>query len=71
MKQEEERRGKEIDERMQQVDVVHAEHDRKFGAGHNGYNLPEELQRREDQQEKIHSIREQLEREKRKEQNLK
>jgi len=38
---------------------------------HNGYNLPEELQRREDRRDKIRSLREQLEREKRGEQHLK
>jgi len=47
MKQEEERLGKEIDELMRQAEVVDAEEDKEFGADHNGYNLPEELQRRE------------------------
>jgi hypothetical protein len=71
MKQEEERLEKEIDELMQQAEVVDAEEDKAFGAAHNGYNLPEELQRREDRLEKIRSLREQLEREKSEEQHLK
>jgi len=70
MKQEEERLGKEIDELMQQAEVVDAEEDEAFGADHNGYNLPEELQRREERLEKIRSLREELEREKREEQHL-
>jgi transposase len=71
MKQEEERLEKEIDELMQQAEVTDAEEDEAFGADHNGYNLPEELQRREERREKIRSLREQLEREKREEQHLK
>jgi transposase len=70
MKQEEERLGKEIDELMQQAEVMDAEEDEAFGAGNNGYNLPEELQRREERLEKIRSLREELEREKREEQHL-
>jgi transposase len=70
MKQEEERLGKEIDELMQQAEVVDMEEDKAFGADHNGYNLPEELQRREDRLEKIRLLREELEREKREEQHL-
>jgi transposase len=71
MKQEEERLEKEIDELMRQAEVVDAKEDKEFGADHNGYNLPEELQRRENRRDKIRSLREQLEREKREEQNLK
>jgi len=56
---------------MRQAEVVDAEEDREFGAVHNGYNLPEELQRREDRRDKIRSLREQLEREKRGEQHIK
>jgi len=70
MKQEEERLGKEIDELMQQAEVADAEEDEAFGADQNGYNLPEELQRREDRLAKIRSVREELEREKREEQHL-
>ncbi len=70
MKQEEERLGKEIDELMQQSEVADAEEDAAFGADNNGYNLPEELQRREDRLEKISSLRGELEREKREEQHL-
>jgi hypothetical protein len=47
MKQEEEKLGKEIYELMRQAEVMDAEEDIKFGAAPNGYNLPEELQRRE------------------------
>jgi hypothetical protein len=71
MKQEEERLGKEIDELMRQAEVADAAEDMEFGVDHNGYNLPEELQRREGRRDKIRSLREQLEREKREEQNLK
>jgi hypothetical protein len=71
MKQEEERLGKEIYELMRQAEVADAEEDKEFGVDHNGYNLPEELRRREDQQSKIRALREQLEREKIEEQNLK
>jgi len=71
MKQEEERLVKEIDELMQRAEMVDAEEDEAFGTDHNGYNLPEELQRREDRLAKIRSIREQLEREKWEEQHLK
>jgi hypothetical protein len=58
MKQEEERLGKEIDELMQQAEVVDAEEDEASGADHNGYNLPEQLQEREERLEKICSLRE-------------
>jgi transposase len=71
MKQEEERLEREIDELMLQAEVVDAEEDEAFGKDNNGYNLPEELQRREERLEKIRSIREELEREKREEQRLK
>ena len=70
MKQEEERLEREIDELMRQADVADAEEDEAFGADNNGYNLPEELQRREERLEKIRQLREELEREKREEQNL-
>ena len=70
MKQEEARLGKEIDELMQQAEEVDAREDEAFGADQNGYNLPEELKRREDRLEKIRSLREELEREKREEQHL-
>jgi hypothetical protein len=55
---------------MQQTEVVDAEEDEAFGGDHNGYNLPEELRRREERLEKIRSLREELEREKRVEQHL-
>ena len=71
MKQEEARLKREIDELMLQAEVVDAEEDEAFGADNNGYNLPEELQRREGRLEKIHRLREELEREKREEQGLK
>jgi len=71
MKQEEERIEREIEGLMQQAEAVDAEEDKAFGADNNGYNLPEELQRREERLEKIRSLREELEREKRKEQHVK
>ncbi len=70
MKQDEDRLKREIDELMLQAEVVDAEEDEAFGADHNGYNLPEELQRREERLGKIRSLREELEREKREEQHL-
>ncbi len=70
MKQEEEGLEREIDELMRQAEVVDAEEDEKFGADNNGYNVPEELQRREERLEKIRRLREELEREKRVEQHL-
>jgi len=71
MKQEEERLEREIEELMQQAEATDAREDEAFGKDNNGYNLPEELQRREEQLEKIRSLREELEREKREEQRLK
>ena len=70
MKQDEDRLEREIDELMLQAEVADAEEDEAFGKDTNGYNLPEELQRREERLEKIRSIREELEREKREEQHL-
>jgi len=70
MKQDEDRLEREIDELMLQAEVVDAEEDEAFGKDNNGYNLPEELRRREERLEKIRSIREELEREKREEQHL-
>jgi transposase len=71
MKQEEERLGKEIEELMQQAEVIDTEEDKTFGKDNNGYNLSEELQRREERLEKILQLREELELEKRAEQHLK
>ena len=70
MKQDEDRLEREIDELMLQAEVADGEEDEAFGKDNNGYNLPEELQRREERLEKIRSIREELEREKRAEQHL-
>jgi transposase len=70
MKQEEERLKKEIEELMRQAEAVDKEEERVFGEGNNGYNLPDELQRREQRLEKISRLREELEREKREEQEL-
>ena len=70
MKQEEERLSKEIDALMEQAEILDREEDEAFGKDNNGYNLPEELKRREERLEKIRSIREELEREKREEQHL-
>ena len=70
MKQEEVRLGNEIDELMRQAEAADTDEDKAFGADQNGYNLPEELQRREERLEKIHSLREEIEREKREEQHL-
>src|SRR3990172_2034394 len=71
MKQDEDRLEREIDELMLQAEAADAEEDEAFGNDNSGYNLPEELQRREDLREKIFAIREELEREKREEQHLK
>jgi len=70
MKQEEKRLESEIEELMRQAEVVDGEEDKAFGADKNGYNLPEELQRREERLDKIRRLREELEREKREEQHL-
>ena len=71
MKQEEERLAREIDELMRQSEVVDTEEDKAFGKDYYGYELPEEVQRRGERLEKIHRLREELEREKREEQHLK
>jgi transposase len=71
MKQEEERLEKEIEELMRQAEAVDSDEDEVFGKDKNGYNLSEELQRREDRLAKIRELREELEQEKRKEQHLK
>jgi transposase len=71
MKQEEERLEKEIEELMRQAEAADAREDEAFGEDRNGYNLPEELQRREERLEKIRQLREELEGEKRAEQPLK
>ncbi len=70
MNQEEERLSKEIDALMEQAEILDREEDEAFGKDNNGYNLPEELKRREERLERIRSIREELEREKREEQHL-
>jgi transposase len=64
MKQEEERLKKEVEELMRQAEVVDSDEDKMFGKDKNGYNLPEELQRREDRLRKIRELREELEQEK-------
>jgi transposase len=71
MKAEEERLEREIEELMRQAEAVDREEDTSFGKDSNGYNLPEELQRREERLEKITRLREELEQEKRQEQRLK
>ena len=71
MKQDEERLGREIEDLIQQSEAVDAEEDKAFGKDNNGYNLPDELQRREERLKKIRQLREELEQEKRKEQGLK
>jgi hypothetical protein len=71
MKEEEKRLEREIEELMQQAEVVDREEDEAFGKDNNGYNLSEELQRREERLEKICALREELEQEKREEQGLK
>ena len=70
MKQEEKRLEMEIGELMQQAEAVDNEEDRLFGKDNNGYNFPEELQRREERLNKIRGLRKELEQEKRKEQGL-
>jgi transposase len=71
MKQEGERLEKEIEELMKQAEAADSAEDKAFGKDKNGFNLPEELQRREDRLAKIRKLREELEREKRAEQRLK
>ena len=70
MKQEEARLKQEIDTLMEQAEILDREEDEAFGEDTNGYNLPEELKRREGRLEKIRSTREELEREKREEHYL-
>ncbi|MFC1893382.1 transposase, partial [Chloroflexota bacterium] len=70
MKQEEKRLESEIEELMRQAEVADVEEDKAFGADKNGYNLPEELHRREERLEKIRQLREELEWEKSQEQHL-
>ena len=70
MKQEEKRLEREIEELMRQADEVDNEEDIAFGKDNNGYNLPEELQRREERLNKIRGLRQELEQEKREEQEL-
>ena len=69
MKEEESRLKKEIEELMRQAEAVDKAEDQDFG-DNNGYNIPEELQRREQRLKKISQVREELEREKRDEQGL-
>ena len=71
MKEEEKRLEREIEELMQQAEAVDSEEDKLFGKDNNGYNLPDELQRREERLNKIRGLREELEQEKREEQGLK
>ena len=71
MKEEEKRLEREIEELMQQAEAVDSEEDKLFGKDNNGYNLPDELQRREERLNKIRGLREELEQEKREEQHLK
>jgi len=70
MKEEEKRLEREIEELLQQAEAVDSEEDKLFGKDNNGYNLPDELQRREERLNKIRDLREELEREKREEQHL-
>lgn len=70
MAQEEARLKKEIEELMRQAEATDAKEDGLFGSDNNRYRLPEELQRREERLEKIRSLKEDLEQEKRAEQHL-
>jgi len=70
MKEEEKRLEREIEELMQQAEAVDSEEDKAFGKDNNGYNLPDELQRREERLNKIRGLRQELEQEKREEQGL-
>jgi len=70
MKQEEVRLEREIEGLMQQAEEVDREEDKVFGANNNGYNLPEELRRREGRLEKIRRLKQEMEQEKRQEQGL-
>jgi hypothetical protein len=71
MKEEENRLEREIEELMQQAEAIDSEEDKLFGKDNNGYNLPDELKRREERLEKICRLREEVEQEKREEQGLK
>ncbi|MBC8476863.1 MAG: transposase, partial [Dehalococcoidia bacterium] len=70
MKEDEKRLEREIEELMQQAEAVDSEEDKAFGKDNNGYNLPDELQRREERLNKIRGLRQELEQEKREEQGL-
>jgi transposase len=70
MKQEEQRLEGEIEELMLQAEAVDSEEDKAFGKDNNGYNLPDELRRREERLNKIRGLRQELEQEKREEQGL-
>lgn len=70
MKQEEERLKREIEELIRQIEATDAEEDKLFGKDNNGYSVPEELQRREGRLQKIHRLKEGLEKEKREKQQL-
>ena len=70
MKEDEKRLEREIEELMQQAEAVDSEEDRVFGKDNNGYNLPDELQRREERLNKIRGLSQELEQEKREEQGL-
>jgi transposase len=70
MREEEKRLEREIEELMKQAEEVDREEDRVFGEDNNGYNLPGELQRRQERLEKIRQLRQELECEKRLEQGL-
>ena len=71
MKEEERKLEGEIEELMKQAEETDREEDKAFGENNNGYNIPEELRRREERLDKIQQLREELEREKREEQGLK
>src|SRR4030042_496343 len=70
MKEDEKRLEREIEELMQQAEAVDSEEDKIFGKDSNGYNLPDELRRREERLNKIRGLREELEQETRDEQGL-
>jgi DNA-binding FadR family transcriptional regulator len=52
---------KEIEELVGEAEIVAAQEDGKYGKGKRGSELPEELQRRDDQLEKIRQARKELE----------
>jgi transposase len=70
MKEDEQRLEREIEELMRQAEAVDSEEDKVFGKDNNGYNLPDELKRREERLNKIRGLRQELEQEKREEQGL-